>query len=205
MFKYVLYLLAIMIAVGLAVGGIHLYRVAVKNKKEMAAYEGPAAAVERRFGRVLVVYYSLSGHTREIAEKIKALTGGDIYEIKTAEEIKTTPWFYLTLRRQIKEKNYPVLAGKLPDLSRYDIIFVGAPVWWYTMATPLSAFLEQVDFQGRKVVPFSTQGSNYGSYFEDFTTQAKHAEIQRAQSFNNLPAKYDEAVDNKIVQWLNNL
>lgn len=104
MFKYVLYLLAIMIAVGLAVGGIHLYRVAVKNKKEMAAYEGPAAAVERRFGRVLVVYYSLSGHTREIAEKIKALTGGDIYEIKTAEEIKTTPWFYLTLRRQIKEK-----------------------------------------------------------------------------------------------------
>ena len=46
MFKYVLYLLAIMIAVGLAVGGIHLYRVAVKNKKEMAAYEGPAAAVE---------------------------------------------------------------------------------------------------------------------------------------------------------------
>ena len=61
MFKYVLYLLAIMIAVGLAVGGIHLYRVAVKNKKEMAAYEGPAAAVERRFGRVLVVYYSLSG------------------------------------------------------------------------------------------------------------------------------------------------
>ena len=55
MFKYVLYLLAIMIAVGLAVGGIHLYRVAVKNKKEMAAYEGPAAAVERRFGRVLVV------------------------------------------------------------------------------------------------------------------------------------------------------
>ena len=188
MFKYVLYLLAIMIAVGLAVGGIHLYRVAVKNKKEMAAYEGPAAAVERRFGRVLVVYYSLSGHTREIAE-----------------EIKTTPWFYLTLRRQIKEKNYPVLAGKLPDLSRYDIIFVGAPVWWYTMATPLSAFLEQVDFQGRKVVPFSTQGSNYGSYFEDFTTQAKHAEIQRAQSFNNLPSKYDEAVDNKIVQWLNNL
>lgn len=73
------------------------------------------------------------------------------------------------------------------------------------MATPLSAFLEQVDFQRRKVVPFSTQGSNYGSYFEDFTTQAKHAEIQRAQSFNNLPAKYDEAVDNKIVQWLNNL
>lgn len=88
MFKYVLYLLAIMIAVGLAVGGIHLYRVAVKNKKEMAAYEGPAAAVERRFGRVLVVYYSLSGHTREIAEKIKALTGGDIYESKRRKKLK---------------------------------------------------------------------------------------------------------------------
>ena len=88
MFKYVLYLLAIMIAVGLAVGGIHLYRVAVKNKKEMAAYEGPAAAVERRFGRVLVVYYSLSGHTREIAEKIKALTGGTFMKSKRRKKLK---------------------------------------------------------------------------------------------------------------------
>ena len=71
MFKYVLYLLAIMIAVGLAVGGIHLYRVAVKNKKEMAAYEGPAAAVERRFGRVLVVYYSLSAIPGRLRKKSK--------------------------------------------------------------------------------------------------------------------------------------
>ncbi|MFR1031595.1 MAG: hypothetical protein ACLSE6_03345 [Alphaproteobacteria bacterium] len=74
MFKYVLYLLAIMIAVGLAVGGIHLYRVAVKNKKEMAAYEGPAAAVERRFGRVLVVIIP-ERHTGD-CRKIKAQPAG---------------------------------------------------------------------------------------------------------------------------------
>ena len=151
MLRYLLCILLTAVVIGLAAGGVHLWRVAQKNAKEMAPYAGAPVGITKNLGRVLVVYYSLSGHTREIAEKIKALTGGDIYEIKTAEEIKTTPWFYLTLRRQIKEKNYPALAGELPDLSRYDIIFVGAPVWWYTVATPALSFLQQVDFKGKKV------------------------------------------------------
>ena len=205
MFKYVLYLLAIMIAVGLAVGGIHLYRVAVKNKKEMAAYEGPAAAVERRFGRVLVVYYSLSGHTKDIAERIASKARADIYEIKTKEKLNTTPWYYLTLRRQLKTENYPGLAGALPDFSKYDTVFVGAPVWWYTIATPVLSFLRQADFGGKKVVPFSTQGSNYGTFFEDFASKAKNAKIGKGASFNNLPDKYSAQVDNKIAIWLNSL
>lgn len=68
------------------------------------------------------------------------------------------------VEKQLKNGEYPELAGELPDPKAYDVVFVGAPVWWYTMATPLFSYLKQTDFGGRIVVPFSTQGSNYGSF-----------------------------------------
>ena len=205
MFKYLLYIVVIVAVVGLFSGGFHLYRVAQRNKKEMAPYQGAPIALKGDFGKVLVVYYSLTGNTKDIAERIQKKTQADVYEIKTAEEIKTNPWFYLKARAQLKEGKYPALAGALPDFSKYDWVFVGFPVWWYTAATPGLAFLDKADFKGRKVVPFSTQGSNAGTFLEDFTAQAKNADIQPAESFNNLPDKYDAAVDNKIAVWLNNL
>ena len=141
----------------------------------------------------------------EIAEKIREKTGADIYEIKTREKFKKTPWFYLTLKKQLKNGEYPELAGELPDPKAYDVVFVGAPVWWYTMATPLFSYLKQTDFGRRIVVPFSTQGSNYGSFFADFVKEAKNAEVDTAAAFNNLPEGYEREVDNKIVSWLNGL
>ena len=93
----------------------------------------------------------------------------------------------------------------MPDFSKYDTVFVGGPVWWYTMSTPMYSFLQQANFAGKKVVPFSTQGSNYGTYFEDFAKMAKNAKLQKEASFNNMPEKYNSAVDNKIAEWLNSL
>lgn len=205
MLKYFLYILPAAAAIGLAAGGFHLYRVAQKNKKEMAPYMKGEIRVDRPFGKVLVVYYSLSGQTRKIADIIREKTGADVYEIKTAEKIDTTPWFYLTLRKQLKTGKYPDISENLPDFAKYDLIFVGSPIWWYTAATPVLSFLEKADFHGRKVVPFSTQGSNYGTFFEDFAAKAQNAQILKGQSFNNLPAEYDHAVDNKISVWLNKL
>lgn len=104
-----------------------------------------------------------------------------------------------------KKGEYPQLKEPLPALEQYDVVFVGGPVWWYTLATPLSSYLKQTDFLGKKVVPFSTQGSNAGSFLSDFAAQAKNAKIQIAAEFNNLPEKYNQAVDNKIALWLNSL
>ena len=203
--KYVFYVIAILIVCGLVIGGVHLLRVAQKNKKEMAQYEGTEINLNKNLGKVLVVYYSLSGHTKQIAEIIKQETNADVYEIKTVEKLDTTPWFYMTLREQLKEKKYPEIQQDFPDFSKYDVIFVGAPVWWYTMATPLYSFLQKADFDGKRVVPFSTQGSNFGTYFEDFAAQVKNADLQISQAFNNLPKEYQQEERNKVVQWLNQL
>lgn len=205
MIRYVIYAVLGIIVLCLAGAGIHLCRVYFKNKKEMSAYAGNPAAVTKNFGKVLVVYYSMSGNTRAIAEKIKEKTNADIYEIKTKDEMKLGPSVYVAIRKQLKTGQYPPLDGGMPDFESYDLIFVGSPVWMYTVATPVLSFLEQADFKGKKVVPFSTQGSNPGSFLEDFKARAKNAVILEGRLFNDLSKKYDSAVNNKIAVWLNSL
>lgn len=204
MLKYVVYLLAVIIIISAASGIFHLYRVSAKNKKEMAQYAGLSDEVHKNFGKTLVIYYSLTGNTKEIAEKIKNKTNADLYEIKTAEPLPTGPKLHLAVREQLKTQKYPALEN-IPDVSAYDTIFIGAPVWWYTAATPVLSLLDQVDFQGKKVVPFSTQGSNAGTFLEDFKAKIKNAVVLEYASFNNIGKEYDQAVNAKIAAWLNNL
>ena len=205
MFKIILSIVALGAVIGAGVGGFHLYRVAQRNAEEMAPFEGKDVVARRLPGRTLIVYYSLSGHTKDIAERIQKMTGGELFAIKTVEKINRVPWFYLTLRKQLKDKVYPELSTEVPDFSQYDTIFVGGPVWWYTVSTPMRTFLQEADFMGKKVVPFTTQGSNVGTYFEDFAQMAKNAKLLQSASFNNMPEKYDHAVDNKIATWINAL
>ena len=205
MAKYILFSVIALAVIGGAAGAYHLYRVSARNAKEMAEYSGGDVIGNKNIGKVLVVYYSLSGRTRDIAERIQAKTGSDIYEIKTAEEIKNGPSLYLNIRRDIKNGSYPELQGDMPDMDKYDIIFVGSPIWWYTASTPVMAFLKKADFKNKKVVPFTTQGSNAGTFLEDFVKMAKNAKVTDYRSFNNMGKEYDKAVDNKISVWLNGL
>ena len=202
--KYVLGIILAIIAIGSIVAALHLYRVSMKNKKEMAQYADKSVEITNNLGKVLVVYYSLTGHTKDIAEKIALQTKADLFEIKTKEPYPTGAKLYTTAKKEIKNKLYPAVEA-LPDITGYDVIFVGAPVWWYTMAPPLFSVLEQIDFQGKKVIPFSTQGSNIGKFFEDFIAIARNANILQSASFNNMSKQYDKEVEAKIADWINKL
>ena len=197
----ILLIVAFVVAIG---GGIHLYNVAQKNKHEMSKYT-LSVKPNAKTGRTLVVYYSLSGHTKAIAEKIAAITKADLYEITTAEKIELNTAFYVKARHQLHSKQYPELSGKIPNFAQYDTIFVGGPVWWYAPATPLLSFLQKADFKGKKVVPFSTQGSNYGSFCVDFERMAKNAKLRPSASFNNISDKYSAELNNKIISWINSI
>ncbi|MCL1874839.1 MAG: NAD(P)H-dependent oxidoreductase [Synergistaceae bacterium] len=203
--KYVIYSVIVIAAIAGAVGGFHLYRVSARNAEEMAQYSGSSVSVNVNLGKVLVVYYSLSGRTREIAELVQSKTGADIFEIVPAEEIKSGISLYFNIRNDLKNGTYPALQGDIPNMEEYDVVFVGSPVWWYTVSTPVLAFLEKADFKGKKVVPFSTQGSNAGTFLEDFVRSAKNANVTGYLSFNNMGKEYDKAIDNKISVWLNGL
>ncbi len=203
MFKIILYIIIFSVFAGGAASLYHLYNVYQKNSKELSNFE-KSVAINNNLGKVLVVYYSLSGHTKNIALQIAQKTGADIYEIKTKEEY-TSPSVYIESKKQLMQKKYPALKGFLPDLSAYDVVFVGGPVWWYTMAPALYSFLKAVDFKGKRVASFSTQGSNYGSFFEDFQKTAQNAKFLKSENFNNVSEKYNNQVSNKINQWINEL
>lgn len=206
MLKYFIYSLIAIILIIAILSAIHLLKVNSKNKKEMAQYMlDEPVKYTNNLGKTLVIYYSLTNNTENIAKQIQEITKANIYKIETTEKINNTPWFYLTLRKQLKTKQYPEIKKDFPNFNEYDTIFVGSPVWWYTVSTPMLSFLNTADFKGKNVVPFSTQGSNYGKFFEDFKSQAKNANIKQGQSFNNLSNKYDNAVKNKIIMWLNNI
>ncbi len=204
MLKKVLIILIIIAVIGAIIAIIHNLKVAYKNKKELSKFN-QAEPLTANLGKVLVIYYSWTGHTQDIANQIAELTKADIYRIETEEEFKSSPAFYARVKKNLKEKNFPKLKGQLPDINNYDTIFVGGPVWWYTMGTPLYSFLGQIDFKGKKVIPFSTQGSNPGTFLQDFTANAKNAQMGAYAKFNNVSNKYNKEVHNKIINWLNNL
>ena len=202
MLKYFLYLVLIIVCVSI----FHNLRVAYKNQKEMAQFSKEQVLSEKKFGKTLVIYYSMTGKTKDIAQRIQKLTNADVYEIKTKENFSIKSFLtHAQIIQQIRNKDYPPLIEDFPKAENYDYIFVGAPVWWYTVATPALGFLQKFDFKNKKVIPFSTQGSNYGTFFEDFEKAAQNATLLKGEAFNNLSKKYDYNVDNKIKLWLNSL
>lgn len=202
--KFVLYVVLAIVIISIGATLIHLYKVSNRNKNEMSKYSNKIN-LSANLGKTLVIYYSLTGKTKDIALQIQELTNADIYEIKPIEEIKQSPALYIQSKKQISSGNYPKITNDFPNIDNYDTIFIGSPIWWYTASTPVLEFLNIFDFSGKNVVPFSTQGSNYGTYFEDFKAKAKNANILEGQSFNNLKKEYNEAVKNKIIDWLNKL
>lgn len=109
--------------------------------------------------KILVVYFSHSGNTREIANQIKAATGGDVFEL---QPVKAYPEDYQTVVDQAKEEissNYkPELKTKVGNIDSYEVIFIGSPNWWSTIAPPVSSFLSDYNLSGKIIVPFITHG-----------------------------------------------
>lgn len=109
--------------------------------------------------KVLVAYYSWGGNTREIAQQIQKSMGGDIFEIQPA---KPYPTDYDAVVKQAKEEisaDYrPVLKEKVGNIDQYDVVFVGTPNWWSTIAPPVATFLSENNLAGKTVVPFVTHG-----------------------------------------------
>lgn len=114
--------------------------------------------------KVLVVYYSRSGNTREMANQIHGLVGGDIVELQTVNPYPTE--YRATTeqaRRELDSGYKPPLATRIANLASYDVIFVGSPSWWGTYAAPVKTFLSDADFSGKTLVPFIThEGSGLG-------------------------------------------
>lgn len=161
----------------------------------------PSEAGKSGFGKVLVAYYSLQGHTREVADLIKDMTGAEIFEIQPVENYLRADVEEIA-KKQVAEDYKPELKSSVTNIEEYDTIFIGSPVWWYSVSPPVMSFLSQCDLKGKTVVPFCTYGSAYGDFFKMFKEACPGAEVLDGVDVTNSESEDMDKVKEKIKLWL---
>lgn len=115
--------------------------------------------------KVLVAYFSASGVTARAAREIAAATGGELFEIAPALPYSRADldWTDKNSRSSVEmndEGCRPAMKSAPPDISGFDRIFIGFPIWWYVEPRIIDTFLESVDLAGKEVVAFATSGGS---------------------------------------------
>lgn len=129
--------------------------------------------------RMLVVYYSVSnGNTREIARQMAEYMGADLAEIQTVQPYVGSYQEIVERGKQEVAQGYHPSIRPLPFCPEtYDVIAVGTPTWWYTMAPAVATFLTSYDWKGKMVIPFQTHGGWPGHTLKDMKAACKGAKI----------------------------
>lgn len=115
--------------------------------------------------KVLVAYFSATGTTEGVAEKIASVTGGDLCEIKPAEAYTSADldWTDHSSRSSKENSNAssrPAIVKTYDNLNAYDTIYLGYPIWWDVAPRVVNTFIESYDLKGKTVIPFATSGGS---------------------------------------------
>lgn len=115
--------------------------------------------------KTLVAYFSASGVTKGVAQKLAEVAGADLHEINPEKRYTDADldWHNKQSRSSVEmaDKNSrPAITDKLENMADYDVIYVGFPIWWYTAPTIINTFMESYDFKGKTVIPFATSGGS---------------------------------------------
>ena len=118
---------------------------------------------------ILVAYFSASGVTAKAAEAIAKAVGGDLYEIipqapYTAADLNWNDKHSRSSGEMQDEQSRPALAAPVKDLTGYDTVFVGFPIWWGVEPRVVDSFLDQAELSGKKIIPFATSGGSGMAY-----------------------------------------
>ncbi|WP_125143383.1 flavodoxin [Clostridium transplantifaecale] len=129
--------------------------------------------------RTITLYYSYSGNTKKIAEMIHEKTGGDIAQIDTVVPYGDDYNQVVAQGQDEVNCGYTPEIKKLEvDLSEYDTVVLGTPVWWYTFAPAIKTFLESNDLSGKTVYPFATNGGWIGHTFKDIENACRGSVVK---------------------------
>lgn len=156
---------------------------------------------EQTGGNILVVYFSVTGNTKAIAECIADGLPADIYEIVPQEPYTDADLNYNDNNsRSTLEMNdssaRPEINGTIDNFDRYDTIFIGYPIWWGEAPRILDTFVENYDFAGKTVVPFCTSGSSgIGSSADTLEQLAGNGNWVEGQRFSGT-----ESAD-QVMEW----
>ena len=144
--------------------------------------------------KILIAYFSAQGTTKKVAENLSIVIKSDLYEIKpeieyTKEDLK---WTDENARSSIECKNEdsrPKLKDKNANIEKYDIIFLGFPIWWYNAPPIIKTFLESYNFNNKTIILFGTSwGSQFGDTAKKLNKYVKGAKIIEGKMLNSRPS-----------------
>ena len=153
----------------------------------------------------LIVYFTYTNNTKRIAEDIKKKLNCDILEIKPVKPYDTDYDTVVRLEQNNETAKKTSDIEKIDvDLSKYDEIILGSPVWWYTIAPVIRTFLKQNDLSGKKVMPFATNGGWIGRTFKEIEDLCPNSIVENEMNIvfegNNMQTSKKE-----VEEWINTL
>jgi flavodoxin len=151
--------------------------------------------------KVLVAYFSASGVTAKLSERLAAAIDADIYEIKPETPYTSADlnWMDKQSRSSVEmndRSSRPAIGNKVEDMDQYDTVFVGFPIWWYREPSIIDTFMEAYDFTGKTIVPFATSGgSGMGDSSANMQALAKGAKVVEGKRFGS------NASEDELKSW----
>ena len=155
--------------------------------------------------KTLVAYFSASGVTKKLAERLAGAIGADTFEIcpETPYTDADLDWRNPKSRSSVEMKDpssRPAISGQVANMADYDVIFVGFPIWWYVAPTIIQTFLESYDFSGKTIIPFATSGgSGLGRTNEKLQQSCPGATLRPGKLLNGRPSAAE------LKKWVESL
>ena len=143
-------------------------------------------------GKALVVYFSATGTTKGVAQRLAGAIGADIFEIVPAKPYTEADldWRNKQSRSSVEMANRtsrPAIANTVPELANYSTVYIGFPIWWYREPSIIDTFVESnaATLAGKKIVPFATSGgSGMGDSTANLQALAPKAKVTEGRRFS---------------------
>lgn len=153
--------------------------------------------------KVLVAYFSASGVTAKLAERLASAIGADLHEIKPEKPYTSADldWRDSNSRSSVEMKDKlfrPTIANSVENMDQYDTVFVAFPIWWYVAPTIINTFLEAYNLDGKKIIPLVTSGSSgMGNTNKELAPSCKGATLEEGKRFAA------NAGEKELADWAN--
>ena len=140
--------------------------------------------------KALVAYFSATGVTKRIAEMLAESIGAKSFEIVPKEFYTNADldWTNDNSRSSLEMKDRdcrPKIESRVRDMDKYDVVFVGFPIWWYREPSIIDTFIESHNFDNKVIVPFATSGgSGLNDTYKNIAALAPKAKVERGKVFD---------------------
>lgn len=218
--------ISIIVIIVAAIVGFNVYRNSQNQNNTASSTSSTKTKVKKngkvsttgKNGKVLVVYFSRTrgvyggdlkrGNTARIADFIQAKTKGDTYEIIPRKAYPNGYNATTKIAQREQDQNArPAIKNALPNVKKYQTVFIGAPIWWGEYPMIVRTFIDNVNLNGKTVIPFTTaEGSGLGNTAETLKKAYPKAKVKSGfTEEGNIVKNNPKSVQTKVNRWLNGL